>query len=94
MNCVRSLGTCVILGATEELTIHVENELMGAGKKLIGIVEGCSIPQVFIPKLLEYNKKGMFPFDKMITYYDFDKINEAFEDTKNGKVIKAVLRMD
>ncbi|NLO93057.1 MAG: NAD(P)-dependent alcohol dehydrogenase [Clostridiaceae bacterium] len=94
LNCVRSLGTCVILGATEELTIHVENELMGAGKKLIGIVEGCSIPQVFIPKLLEYNKKGMFPFDKMITYYDFDKINEAFEDTKNGKVIKAVLRMD
>ncbi len=94
LNCVRSLGTCVVLGATQELTIHVENELMGAGKKLVGLVEGCSIPQVFIPKLLEYHRKGMFPFDKIITYYDFDKINQAFEDTHKGRVIKAVLRMD
>lgn len=94
LNCVRSLGTCIVLGATQELTIHVENELMGAGKKLIGIVEGCSIPQLFIPQLLEYYKKGLFPFDRLITYYDFKDIASAFEDTHKGKVIKAVLRMD
>jgi aryl-alcohol dehydrogenase len=93
LNCVRSLGTCVVLGATQELTIHVENELMGAGKKLVGIVEGCSIPRLFIPQLLEYHKKGMFPFDRLITYYDFKDIASAFEDTRKGKVIKAVLRM-
>jgi aryl-alcohol dehydrogenase len=94
LNCVRSLGTCIVLGATQELTIHVENELMGTGKKLIGIVEGCSIPQLFIPQLLTYYKKGMFPFDTLITYYDFKDIAQAFEDTHKGKVIKAVLRMD
>jgi aryl-alcohol dehydrogenase len=93
LSCTRSLGTCVVLGATTELTIHVENELMGPGKKLIGIVEGCSVPQVFIPKLLEYYKKGMFPFDRLITYYDFKDIAQAFEDTHKGKVIKAVLKM-
>lgn len=94
LNCVRSLGTCVVLGATQELTIHVENELMGAGKTLVGLVEGCSVPQVFIPKLLELHKKGMFPFDRLISYYDFAKIETAFEDTHSGKVIKAVLRME
>lgn len=94
LNCVASLGKCVVLGATQELTIHVENELMGAGKQLIGIVEGCSIPQVFIPQLIEYYQKGMFPFDKLVTYYDFEDINRAFEDTKNGKVIKAILKMN
>jgi aryl-alcohol dehydrogenase len=93
LNCTRSLGTCIVLGATQELTIHVENELMGAGKKLIGIVEGCSVPQIFIPKLLEYYKKGMFPFDRLITFYDFKDIARAFEDTHRGKVIKAVLKM-
>jgi aryl-alcohol dehydrogenase len=93
LNCVRSLGTCVVLGATQELTIHVENELMGTGKKLVGIVEGCSIPQLFIPQLLEYYKKGMFPFDRLITYYDFNDIAKAFEDTHKGQVIKAVLKM-
>jgi aryl-alcohol dehydrogenase len=93
LNCVRSLGTCVVLGATQELTIHVENELMGPGKTLVGLVEGCSIPQVFIPKLLEYYKKGLFPFDRLMTYYDFKDINQAFDDTHQGKVIKAVLKM-
>ncbi len=93
LNCTRSLGICVVLGATQELTIHVENELMGAGKTLVGIVEGCSVPQVFIPQLLAYYKKGWFPFDKMITYYDFEEINRAFEDTRNGKAVKAVLKM-
>lgn len=93
LNCVRSLGQCIVLGATQELTIHVENELMGAGKQLIGIVEGCSIPQIFIPQLLHYYKKGLFPFDRLIHFYDFEDINQAFEDTKKGIVLKAVLRM-
>jgi aryl-alcohol dehydrogenase len=94
LNCIRSLGTCIVLGATQELTIHVQNELMGAGKKLVGLVEGCSIPQIFIPELLEYYQKGMFPFDKLITYYDFKNINQAFEDTHKGEVIKAILKIE
>ncbi len=93
LNCTRSLGTCVVLGATAELTINVEEELMGVCKKLIGIVEGYSVPQVFIPKLLDYYKKGMFPFDKLITYYDFEDINQAFEDALKGGAIKVILKM-
>ena len=93
LNCTRALGICIVLGATQELTIHVENELMGPGKTLVGIVEGCSLPQIFISKLLEYYARGMFPFDKLIKFYDFADIEQAFEDTKNGIVVKAVLRM-
>ena len=90
---VRSAGTCVILGLTQELTIHVETELMGKSKTLAGLVEGLSVPQVFIPKLLNYYRQGRFPFDRLVSYYDFQDINKAFEDTKGGKVIKAILRM-
>ncbi len=93
LNCVHSLGICVVLGATTELTIHVENELMGPGKTLVGLVEGCSNPKIFIPQLMDYYRKGMFPFDKLIQYYDFNDINQAFDDTKSGKVLKAVLCM-
>ena len=92
--CTRSLGTCVVVGATKEMTINVEEELMGICRKLIGVVEGYSVPQVYIPQLLEYYKKGLFPFDKLITYYDFEDINQAFEDTHKGDVIKAILKMD
>ena len=90
---VRFMGTCVVLGATGDLTINVQEELMGDAKSLIGVVEGDSIPKLFIPKLLEYYKKGQFPFDRLIQFYDFKDINQAFEDSHIGKVIKAVLKM-
>lgn len=91
--CVRSGGTAVVLGATGDLTINVQAELMGEAKSLIGVVEGDSIPKLFIPKLIEYYRAGKFPFDKLITYYSFEEINQAFEDSHSGKVIKAVLKM-
>ena len=83
-----------MVGATQELTIHVENELMGAAKTLGGVVEGCCVPQLFIPKLLDFYRAGRFPFDRLVEYYPFEDINRAFADTKAGKVVKAVLRMD
>jgi hypothetical protein len=39
-------------GANQKLTIHLENELMGAGKMPIGIVEGGSVPQSLYPNCL------------------------------------------
>ena len=72
----------------------MESELMGPAKTLGGVVEGCCIPQVFIPKLLDFYRHGRFPFDKLITRYRFSEINQAFEDMLTGKVIKPVLVMD
>lgn len=94
LNSTRSLGLCVVVGATQELTIHVENELMGPCKTLGSVVEGCCIPQLFIPKLLEFYRAGKFPFDRLVKFYPFEEIEQAFADTKKGEVIKAVLVMD
>ncbi|MBQ0065231.1 MAG: NAD(P)-dependent alcohol dehydrogenase [Firmicutes bacterium] len=87
-------GTCVVVGATGDLTINVQEELMGDGKRLIGVIEGDSIPKDFIPKLIDYHQKGMFPFDRLIKFYNFEDINEALEESHQGKCIKAVLRME
>ena len=62
------------------------------GRSLRGIIEGDSVPDVFIPRLIELYKQGRFPFDKLVTFYKLDEINTAVEDTEQGKVIKAVLR--
>ncbi len=86
-------GTCVVLGATGDVTFNIQDELMGDGKSLVGVIEGDSIPKLFIPELLAYYKKGMFPFDKLIKFYDFDDINEAQAESDAGKCIKAVVRM-
>lgn len=62
------------------------------GRSPRGIIEGDSVPDVFIPRLVELYKQGRFPFDKLITFYKLEDINKAVEDTEQGKVIKAVLR--
>lgn len=88
------MGAGVILGATGDVTFNIQNELMGDFKTLIGVVEGDAVSKLFLPKLLEYYRAGKFPFDKMIKFYPFEKINEAFEESNAGLCIKAVLRMD
>jgi aryl-alcohol dehydrogenase len=94
LNSVKPLGVCAAVGAALDITFQVEGELMGVAKSLVGVVEGYSFPQLFIPKLLNYHRAGKFPFDKMITYYKFEDINQAFEDIHAGKVTKAVLVME
>ncbi len=88
-------GTCGILGASGpdvELQIN-EMHFMSGGRRLMGIVEGESEPDVFIPHLVDLYKKGLFPFDKLITFFEFDEINEAIHASETGSAIKPILRM-
>lgn len=87
-------GTCVVVGATGDITFNVQNELMGDGKTLMGVLEGDAVPKEFLPKLMAYYHNGMFPFDKLIKYYPFEQINEAQAASDRGECIKAVLRME
>ncbi|MFE7156964.1 NAD(P)-dependent alcohol dehydrogenase [Streptomyces sp. NPDC057636] len=63
------------------------------GKSVRGIVQGDSIPQLFIPKLVELYQSGRFPIDRLVRFYEFDDINTAFADAARGDVIKPVLRI-
>ena len=87
-------GKCVVVGATGDITFNVQNELMGDGKTLMGVVEGDAVPKLFLPKLLDFYKKGMFPIDKLMKFYKFEEINEAQAKSDAGECIKAVLRME
>lgn len=62
-------------------------------KKWAYLIEGEAVPQEFIPQMIEWYKAGKFPFDRMVSFYPFEKINEAFEDTRKGLATKAVLLM-
>jgi aryl-alcohol dehydrogenase len=55
---------------------------------------GFSTPYLFIPKLLEYHKAGKFPFEKMIRFYRFEEINEAFEANRSCSVVKPVVLLE
>lgn len=93
LNALRPLGQVAIVGVTPEMTLDVHNDLMAEGKSMIGVIEGDSVPRVFIPKLVEFYKAGKFPFDKLIKFYPFDQINQAFEDSQKGVVVKPILKL-
>jgi len=88
-------GTCGILGAPAPETQIVldETHFMSGGRRLMGIVEGESNPDTFIPLLADLYAKGLFPFDRLVKFYNLDQINEAIHDSENGKAIKPIIRM-
>jgi aryl-alcohol dehydrogenase len=67
--------------------------LLSKGRQTISVVEGSSVPQIFIPRLIKLYQAGLFPFDRIEKYYDFADINQAIADAKRGDTIKPVLRV-
>jgi aryl-alcohol dehydrogenase len=63
------------------------------GRSVRGIIQGDSIPCVFIPKLIDMYRSGEFPFDRLVRFYDFNDINEAVADAASGETIKPILRV-
>lgn len=94
VDCLRPLGTCGLLGLTRpgiEVTLAMNTLLQG--RKLIGIIEGDSDPQTFVPQMIDMYRAGRFPFDRLVTYYPFEHINQAAAEMASGKTVKPVLMM-
>jgi aryl-alcohol dehydrogenase len=94
-NSLYNTGTLALVGAPPGNTKYEfdANDWILSGRKIRGVVEGDSIIPVYIPRLIELYKQGRFPFDKLVTYYDFKDINQAVEDMEAGKVIKPILKL-
>jgi aryl-alcohol dehydrogenase len=67
--------------------------MLTGGRTLRGIIGGDADPQTFIPQLIDHWRNGRFPFDRLITEFRFDQIEQAWEQFKAGSVIKPVLVM-
>ncbi|MEQ8516775.1 MAG: NAD(P)-dependent alcohol dehydrogenase [Chromatocurvus sp.] len=58
---------------------------------LIGVIEGNSVPDTFIPDLIEHHRSGRLPYDRLLTRYPFHDLNRALKDARSGAAIKPVL---
>ena len=89
LECLNNFGALAVIGGGGECTFdHM------ASRTIFGITEGRSLPWKFIPQLMDYHKRGLFPFDKLIKFYDFTDINTAMSDSLAGRTIKPVLVME
>ncbi len=51
--------------ADAALTVNIAG-MITYGQRVVGIMEGDSDPQSFIPELIAAHRDGQFPFDKLV----------------------------
>jgi aryl-alcohol dehydrogenase len=92
VDALAPMGTFGLIGAAKVGTeVSLDMGHMMLGRSFRGIVEGDSVPQIFIPELIELHRQGRFPFDRLIAEFPFEEINEVAQLAERGEVIKPVL---
>lgn len=87
------LGTCALVSLAPPGTqAQVDMGRLLQGKTARGIIEGDCTPHDFIPKMIALFRQNCFPFDKLLTFYPFEEINQAALDAARGTTIKPVLK--
>ncbi len=86
---LNGIGTLAVAGVGLG-TLELDMMSLVSGRTLTGVMEGDSVPDLFIPQLADLFAKGEFPFDELITTFALDQINEAERASAAGEVIKAV----
>lgn len=87
-------GVCgVIGGAPAGAEFSLDHLTVLWGRTVRGILGGEGQSEQLIPALIDLQRLGRFPFDRLVEYFDLEHVNEAMEASARGEVIKPVLRM-
>jgi len=92
VDSLRLTGICGTIGVSPlgtEFTLDMNAVLFG--RTVRGVIEGDSVPDIFIPQLVELWRQGRFPFDKLIKFFPLSQIEEAAHASEKGNVLKAVM---
>jgi Zn-dependent alcohol dehydrogenase len=61
------------------------------GQEYVGCAGGDSVASEMLPFLMAQQRAGNFPLEQIVSYYEIKDHAKAFEDSRSGKAIKAVL---
>lgn len=85
-----SLGVLTLPGAFDE-PVHHPGGMAFLTTSIIGIIEGDSVPNEFLPRLIAWQQSGQLPYEQLIETFAFEDIAAAFEASRDQTVIKPVL---
>lgn len=92
-NALSIRGTLALVGAAApgtEAQFEIGASLV-RGWTFKTIIQGSSVPQQFIPRLVSLWQQGRFPVEKLTRQYSLQDINKAFDDSASGEVVKPVI---
>jgi aryl-alcohol dehydrogenase len=93
VECLKVLGVCAhVGGGSADAEVQIPMRHLFFGRTLRGVVQGDSVPDVFIPRLIDLFIGGRFPFDRLVSFYGLEDINQAVADMHDGKTIKPILK--
>lgn len=94
LNCLAMFGTAATVGvAPTGSKISVDPlQFLLYSRQYIGVREGDSVPPEYIPKLVEMQREGNFPVEKLVKVYDYKDIEQALHDLHEGTVVKPVIK--
>lgn len=95
VDCLRLTGVCGVIGVSPlgtEFALDMNGLLFG--RTVRGIIEGDSVPDIFIPQLIELWRQQRFPFDRLVRFFGLGEIEEAVRASESGEVFKAILLPD
>ncbi len=87
-------GVCGLINTAKgaDLNANILQMVLG-GRSVRGIHQGDSVPDIFIPQMIEMYRQGRFPFDRLVTFYPLSQINDAIADMQRGETIKPIIQM-
>src|SRR5215467_14037237 len=87
-------GTVAMIGgAPAAASFSLDHMSTLWGKRVVGILGGEGRSVSLIPALIALNQQGRFPYDRLITEFPLEQVNDALAASHTGDVIKPVLRM-
>lgn len=94
VDSLRVAGVFGLIGSAKfgtEVSLDLTHMLFG--RIFRGIILGDSNPRQFIPQLIAYQQAGLFPIEKLITYFPLEDIEKAVISSESGQTVKPVLLM-
>lgn len=90
---VRKDGHAALIGLTGEVTLKSAFGTF-SGRQFTTISMGFTYPQYEMEIMFDWYRRGMFPVEKIMTYYRLEDINQAIADVKSGACMKAMIKFD
>lgn len=87
-------GHCASVSNVNEMNFKRFTKECNDGKEITFVRMGNVAGDIIIPIMADLYLRGMFPFDKLLTFYSFDEVNQALMDHHDGKVFKPVILFD
>ena len=94
INATAVRGTVGLIGVPSDAAGAVSLNIIATltlGLTVTGIIEGDSVPDEFIPELVDHYRNGRLPVDKLVRTFPLADINSAVKLQHDGGVVKPVL---